>query len=215
MTDWAISLQMCFGYKTCFDPFFKSVHEDCLWHKVTASKSFRGCNGVFSDPTFVSSAYCGHVWQWRPAEFEINFCYAFACVSRWPGDLADADLPPHSASPPGGLWSSDVSATFRDQHGHVSVNVGQLLAQLSSTNTSWLLLAHYRSEARIRIGVQHKHRGCVWLTSGLLICTMWTKTRWSLLSFVQTIDQTKDSVLLHHSVIEREKCVLHLYQPQG
>lgn len=50
-----------------------------------------------------------------------NFCDAFACVSRWPGDLADADLPPHAASPPGGLLPSDVPAAVWNQHRHVSV----------------------------------------------------------------------------------------------
>ena len=53
-------------------------------------------------------------------EYEINFCCALACVSRWPCDLADADLPPDSTGPPGGLRSSDVPAGFRDEHGHVS-----------------------------------------------------------------------------------------------
>lgn len=42
---------------------------------------------------------------------------------RWPGDLADADLPPNTTSPGGGLWSSDVPAAFRNQHSHVSGNI--------------------------------------------------------------------------------------------
>lgn len=80
--------------------------------------------------------------QWSHAEIEINFRRAFACVSRWPGDLADADLPPHSASPPGGLRSSDVPAALRNQHGHVSETLHPNITSV----------VQYRSELFYRLG---------------------------------------------------------------
>ncbi|KAM7378049.1 hypothetical protein PAMA_013108 [Pampus argenteus] len=62
----------------------------------------------------------------------LTFCSAPVCVEcemsrscsdeeaeeRWPGDLADADLPPDTTSPPSGMRSSDVPAAFRNQHRH-------------------------------------------------------------------------------------------------
>lgn len=72
-------------------------------------------NGLLRKSTLLKLSYHSLVEQ------KLHFCHAPACVSRWPRDLADADLPTNSASSAGGLRPSDVPAAFRNQHGHVSV----------------------------------------------------------------------------------------------
>lgn len=62
--------------------------------------------------------------------------------------MADADLPPDSSCPPGGLWSSNVPAGFWNQHSHVSDTLHILTwGQIRFPMLSWKYTG-YRHDAK-------------------------------------------------------------------
>lgn len=99
----------------------QSSRTAALWPKPAKVTALDAAHDAFLKCYFVFSQQTQTVTE---NDFFLFVClFVLLCLcgaSRRPCDLAHADVPADSTSPPGGLRSAHVPAGFRNQHHHVS-----------------------------------------------------------------------------------------------